>query len=86
MAIYRILFKYGNWNLWAEIECAKLKITDNLGFIDLAHNAVRTALKTLTQIEDGHVAHDILILELNPNENGINTYEVIFAKETLDYD
>jgi hypothetical protein len=83
MTLYRVVFQYGTWKLWADIECPKIDATDRRGFADLAQNAVMVTLDTLPQVEKGHVAHDYTIFKCAVNAEGKSLWQFEYSFETL---
>lgn len=83
MKKYRVLFQYGSWKLWTDIESPEIATDDRRGFADLAQNAVYVALDSLSQIERTHIAHDYYILEIARDLDGNETVRLAYAFETL---
>ena len=83
MTLYRVIFQYGTWKLWADIECPIIDANDRRGFADLAQNAVSVTLDTLPQVEKGNVAHDYTILKRTINTCGMASWQFEYSFETL---
>lgn len=83
MTKYRVLFHYGSWKLWADIDSPEIATTDRRGFADLAQNAVIVTLDSLPQIERSFVAHDYSILEIKHDLDGNESIQLVYAFETL---
>jgi hypothetical protein len=83
MKKYRVFFQYGSWKLWTDIESPEIATKDRIGFADLAQNAVKIALDTLSQVERKHIAHDYSIFELTHDMEGNEKLKQVYVLETL---
>lgn len=83
MKKYRVFFQYGSWKLWTDIESPEIASTDRRGFADLAQNAVKVALDSLSQIERKYTAHDYSIFEMTHDLDGNENVRLVYAIETL---
>lgn len=83
MTKYRVIFQYGTWKLWADIESPEIAVSDRRGFADIAQNAVNNTLDAFPQIERGHVAHDYSILRITYDMDGNKSSQLVYAFDTL---
>ena len=65
MIKYRVLFVFGTWRLWTDIERPyKIEESNRRGFEELAQLAVKEALEQIPIVERKHEAHDYCIFEI----------------------
>ena len=82
MEKYRVLFKYGDWHLWANIETNVIDPPGEKGYIALSRLAVKSCIDLIPGIETKEIPSNIII-EKSLNE-GNTRWEVICTLSSLE--
>ena len=82
MGKYRVLFKYGDFHLWANIETNVIDPPGEKGYIALSRLAVKSCMELIPGIEKKEKPTDIII-EKSMNEESTH-WEVICYLKTLE--